>query len=86
MAINIGVFGKYQRHTEKLAIWAKLELIWTICDQVMANSNFWKIANAIIVQFLAYSQKTPSMSKIYRNLKTKTFSWTEWQKEPENKW
>ena len=86
MAINTGVFGKYQMHTKKIAIWAKLELIRTNCDRVMAISNIWKIANAIIVRFLAYSQKTPSMSKHDQNLKTKTFSGTEWQMEPENKW
>ena len=39
----------------------------------MAISNFRKIPNAILVHFLAYSQKTPSMSKIDRNGKTKSF-------------
>ena len=71
MAINIGVLGIFQKHTEKLAIQTKLELIRTIFDRVMAISNFRKIPNAILVHLLAYSQKTSSMSKIDRNGKTK---------------
>ena len=73
MTINIGSLGVHQKCTEKLATWAKLELTWTIIDRNMAISIFGKLSNAILVRFLAYSQKTPSMSKINRNRKTKAF-------------
>ena len=69
MAINISVLGNYQRRREKLAIWAKLELIWTIFDRVMSISILQKNSIAI----LAYGEKTPSLSKIDQFMKTKLF-------------
>ena len=53
MPINNGILGIYQKRTDKLAIWAKLELMWTMFNQVMAISFFLEILNAFWVHFLA---------------------------------
>ena len=67
MAFNIVVLVIYQKRMNKLAIWAKLKLIWTIFDRVIVILISGKISNAILVLFFAYGQKTPSMSKIDQN-------------------
>ena len=42
MAINIAVLGIYQKHTEKLAIQTKLELIGTILAELWQFNFFEK--------------------------------------------